>query len=46
MSSVNYWPKSLDARDFDPESRQIIRMEEHLRILDLKVKALEENKTK
>ena len=44
VTPANYWPKNLSAKSFDAESRLIIKMQEHLRILDLRVTALEKKK--
>ena len=40
-SSSSYWNKMYDARNFDSESRFLMKMEEHLRQLDLRVQELE-----
>jgi len=41
-SSSSYWNKMHDARNFDSESRFLMKMEEHLKQLDLRVQEFEE----
>jgi len=40
----SYWPKDLDARQFDPETRESIRIHEEIRQLTVRVAKLEKKK--
>jgi len=41
---TNFWPKNLDARDFDPETREAIKIHEQMRQLTERVVKLESKK--
>jgi len=41
---TNWWPKGLNAKDFDPEDRAAIKIHERIRQLEEKVQAMMEAK--
>jgi len=41
---TNWWPKGLNAKDFDAEQRELIRVHERIRQLEEKVQAMESRK--
>jgi len=41
----NFWPSNLNAKDYDPESREAIKIHEQMRQMTERIKTLEE-KTK
>jgi len=42
MCSVSYWPKSISTTNIDYNTRQEIRLNERLRQLEERIKALED----
>jgi len=38
---MNWWPKGLNAKDFDPEDRAAIKIHERIRQLEERVEGLE-----
>lgn len=38
---TNWWPKGLNAKDFDPETREVIKIHERIRQLEDRVIELE-----
>ena len=41
---TNWWPKGLNAKDFDAETREVIKIHERIRQIEAVVKKLKERK--
>jgi len=43
---TSYWPKDLNPKDFSPEDRTVIKVNERLRLMEVSIKELQEAKKK
>ena len=44
--SNSFWPKNMDARSYSVEERMVIKVNERMRLMEVAIEELKENKKK